>query len=52
MKNRIIFLTGLILLAFCGLDAMEQQIHVKDTLISMCDNEPMIGASILEIFIY
>ena len=49
MKNLKIFLTGLILLFFCGLDAMAQQIHVKGNIISKGDNEPVIGASILEV---
>jgi hypothetical protein len=49
MKNLKIFLSGLILLFFCGLDAMAQQIHVKGNIITKGDNEPVIGASILEV---
>lgn len=48
MKNLRIFLTGLILLFFCGLDAIAQQIHVKGVVVSKGDNEPVIGASVLE----
>lgn len=52
MKSPKFFLTGLILLFLCGLDVMEQQIHVKDTVISKCDNGPVISSSILEVLIY
>lgn len=36
------------LLFFCGLNAVAQQIHVKGVVISKGDNEPVIGASVLE----